>query len=37
MNKKNNRQYQGSAVRMEEALLELMNQFPFEKITVKTI
>ena len=37
MNKKNNRQYQGSAVRMEVALLELMNQFPFEKITVKTI
>lgn len=37
MNKKNNRQYQGSAVRMEKALLELMNQFLFEKITVKTI
>ena len=37
MNKKNNKQFQGSAVRMERAMLELMNCFPFEKITVKTI
>lgn len=37
MNKKNNKQFQGSAVRMEQAMLELMNCFPFEKITVKTI
>ena len=37
MNKKNNRQYRGSAVRMEQAMLELMNRLPFEKLTVKII
>lgn len=37
MNKKNNRQYQGSAIRMEESMLQLMNCFSFEKITVKMI
>lgn len=37
MNRKNNRQYQGSAARMEQALLELMEQTPFPKITVRLI
>lgn len=37
MNKKNNKQFQGSAARMEQAMLELMNTTPFEKITVRLI
>lgn len=37
MNKKNNRQYQDSDVRMKQAMLELMNMVPFEKITVRLI
>lgn len=37
MNKKNNKQFQSSAVRMERAMLELMNKTPFEKITVRLI
>lgn len=37
MNKKRNKQYQGSAARMEQAMLELMNKMPFEKITVRLI
>lgn len=37
MNRKNNKQYQDSAARMERAVLELMNQTPFEKITVRLI
>ena len=37
MNKKNNRQFRGSDVRMKQAMLELMNQTPFEKITVRLV
>ena len=37
MNKKNNRQYQGSDIRMKRAMLELMNTLPFSKITVRLI
>lgn len=37
MNKKNNRQFQNSDVRMKRAMLELMNTMPFEKITVRLI
>lgn len=37
MNKKNNRQFQNSDVRMKQAMLELMNTVPFEKITVRLI
>ena len=37
MNTKNNRQYQNSDVRMKQAMLELMNQTPFDKITVRLI
>ena len=37
MNTKNNRQFQGSAMRMEQAMLELMNTMPFEKITVRLL
>lgn len=37
MNTKNNRQYQGSAARMEQAMLEMMNTMPLEKITVRLI
>lgn len=37
MNRKNNKQFQASAIRMEQAMLELMNQTPFEKITVRLI
>lgn len=37
MNRKNNRQFQGSAARMEQAMLELMNKTAFEKITVRLI
>lgn len=37
MNKKNNRQFQNSDVRMKHAMLELMNTVPFEKITVRLI
>lgn len=37
MNKKNNRQFQGSAARMEQAMLELMNKTSLEKITVRLI
>lgn len=37
MNRKNNRQYKGSDVRMKQAMLELMNLLPFDKITVRLI
>ena len=37
MNTKNNRQYRNSDVRMKQAMLELMNQTPFDKITVRLI
>lgn len=37
MNKKNNRQFQSSDARMKQAMLELMNREPFEKITVRLI
>lgn len=37
MNKKNNKQFKSSAARMEQAMLELMNTTPFEKITVRLI
>lgn len=37
MNKKNNKQFQNSAMRMEQAMLDLMNQTPFEKITVRLL
>lgn len=37
MNKKNNKQFQDSAARMEKAILELINTIPFEKITVRLI
>lgn len=37
MNRKNNRQFQGSDVRMKQAMLELMNTMPFDKITVRLI
>lgn len=37
MNTKNNKQYQGSAARMEQAMLEAMNTMPLEKITVRWI
>ena len=37
MNKKNNRQFKDSDVRMKQAMLELMNTTPFEKITVRLI
>lgn len=37
MNKKNNKQFQGSAMRMEKAMLELINTTLFEKITVRLI
>lgn len=37
MNKKNNRQFQNSDIRMKQAMLELMNTTPFDKITVRLI
>lgn len=37
MNKKKNKQFQDSALRMEQAMLELINKIPFEKITVRLI
>lgn len=37
MNKKNNKQFQDSAARMEQSMLELMNTTPFEKITVRLL
>ena len=37
MNTKNNRQFKDSAARMENALLELLRDKPFEKITVRLI
>lgn len=37
MNKKNNRQFQSSDERMKQAMLELMNTMPLEKITVSLI
>lgn len=37
MNKKNNKQFQDSDVRMKKAMLELMNTMPFDKITVRLI
>lgn len=37
MNRKNNRQFKGSDIRMKQAMLELMNTAPFEKITVRLI
>ncbi|MBD5544740.1 MAG: TetR/AcrR family transcriptional regulator [Lachnospiraceae bacterium] len=37
MNKKNNKQFQNSDVRMKKAMLELMNTTPFDKITVRLI
>ena len=37
MNKKNNKQFQNSTTRMENAMLKLINQTPFEKITVRLI
>lgn len=37
MNKKNNKQFQGSDIRMKQAMLELMNTTPFHKITVRLI
>ncbi len=37
MNTKNNRQFQTSDVRMKQAMLELLNTTPFEKITVRLI
>lgn len=37
MNKKNNRQYQSSDIRMKRAMLELLNTIPFDKITVHMI
>lgn len=37
MNKKNNKQFQSSDVRMKQAMLELMNTTAFDKITVRLI
>lgn len=37
MNKKNNKQFQNSDLRMKQAMLELMNVSPFEKITVRSL
>lgn len=37
MNKKNNKQFRSSDVRMKQAMLELMNTTPFDKITVRLI
>lgn len=37
MNKKNNKQFRDSDVRMKQAMLTLMNTIPFEKITVRLI
>ena len=37
MNRKNNKQFQDSAARMEQAMLRLMNETSFEKITVRLI
>lgn len=37
MNKKNNRQFQNSDIRMKQAMLELMNTTSFDKITVRLI
>lgn len=37
MNRKNNKQFQGSDIRMKQAMLELMNTMPFDKITVRLI
>lgn len=37
MNKKNNKQFHNSDVRMKQAMLELMNTIPFDKITVRLI
>lgn len=37
MNKKNNKQFRNSDVRMKQAMLEVMNTMPFEKITVRLI
>lgn len=37
MNRKNNRQFKDTDMRMKRAMLELMNTTPFEKITVRLI
>ena len=37
MNTKNNRQFKSSDVRMKQAVLELMDTLPFERITVRLI
>ena len=37
MNRKNNKQFKSSDMRMKGAMLELMNTTPFEKITVRLI
>lgn len=37
MNRKNNRQFRDSDVRMKRAMLETMNTTPFDKITVRLI
>lgn len=37
MNKKNNKQFQNSDIRMKQAMLELMNTTTFDKITVRLI
>lgn len=37
MNKKNNKQFRNSDIRMKQAMLELMNTIPFDKITVRLI
>ena len=37
MNKKNNKQFQDSDIRMKQAMLELMNTAPLDKITVRLI
>lgn len=37
MNRKNNRQFQSSAARMEGAILELIHSMPLEKITVRLL
>lgn len=37
MNKKNNKQFRSSDIRMKQAMLELMNTTPFDKITVRLV
>lgn len=37
MNKKNNKQFKSSDIRMKQAMLELMNTMPFDKITVRLV